>query len=51
MNDHVVCAIMLFEATHRAKQAELQVAALQQEAENLKKPDEAVGPREVKDAD
>ena len=48
MNDHVLCAIMLFEATRRASQAELQIAALQQEMENLKKPEEALGPREVK---
>lgn len=40
MNDHVLCAIMLWEATARAKQAEMEATALRQEVERLKKEKE-----------
>ena len=43
-SDHALCAFLLWEEAARRKQLEMQVTALQQELERLKKVDDAPVP-------
>ena len=42
--DHIVCAIVLWEAQARCKQFEMENAALRQEIERLKQPEDKPEP-------
>lgn len=50
MNDHMICAVILWEQAVRAKRAELRAAALQAELDKLKSDKKSSTLRKVPDA-